>query len=263
MTILYEVSGTFDKSSCYGTLSGILSNRNQSDFNGINLYMKDPERKYGYEGIILDQMGDEYVRSMMRIARAVGFGAYIPRTLGQLKEANKIHFPPEVPFYIVVAVTGFFRAWAGNHEHLKETYDILVSKGLDSYTAFCGAQTLTPGGGDRWVYYPTGEHSVVPWCICNERGVAGFKTWKDRACDLMPMSSELASTGTLSPTGRDRWFGACMSGNENDPYEYGHHECETLNHIVGREGRGMSTDDYETSYINIDSLVEEVKTWTT
>ena len=241
-------------------------------FTGITLYVSSEavardfpndtsDNQWGSTELMLDKCDDDYIRDMLHIARAVGFGEYVPSTITKLKADGYVHFSPDVPFYIVVAVTGFFRAWDGNHSELHSAYKMLVKKGLDPYTAFCGAQSLSNHDEDEWFIYYAGEHSIVPYCIFNKSGVSQFKTWEERKSQLSSMKEDLTTNRYLDYHDRDEWFGAMFSGNSVDTDELDEDEiyncCVTSKHLIGVD----YPDCYETCYVDVDSLIEEVKQW--
>jgi len=137
----------------------------RDEFDGITLYLSNaafgrdfPDDEKGRGAWDREMLTDTesidkaYLRTMMRMARAVGFGEYIPRTVNKLVADGYIHFPKTVPFYIVVAVTGFFRAWDGNHESLHKVYTDLIKAGVEPYTALCASQGIHK---DRYATYTT------------------------------------------------------------------------------------------------------------
>lgn len=265
MTIAYKVCGTESSfTSCYGSINSyICIGLGRGDvFDGIELYLTG--KKHGTDLFLDGVLSDDKMRKVLRIMRATGFSKYIPRTLSKLKKDGSIKFSKDTPFYVVVAVTSFFRLWA-NHRRGLEVYDMLHRRGLDAYQALAGMATLNPDphNDSKYVLYTFGEHSIIPWTIFNEESVAELRDWPNRVGELPTMADELRdNSNRLSYSGRDRWFGAKSSGNatyfEDDDErgatgaEYG---CATLDFIEG----GYS--DYSTNYVDVDALVDHVKTW--
>ena len=277
MSIRYAVSGNLSNyTTCYGSLYKYLS---PTTFDGITLYLRkaavardfpdDDENSDWNSGFLLDKKGTDYVRTMMQMCRQMGFGDYIPRTVDKIVADGCIHFSKDIPFYIVVAVTGFFRAWDGNHTELHNVYADLIKAGVEPYAAFCASQAISKVG-DRYTMYTASEHSIVPYCIFNREGINKFRTWKDRLPDLKSMAEEVDRTGELNYHGRDKWFGAKFSGNDEDPDDVFYWDsaddeeqpidewaeiCHTMKYLKSE------WSPYSSIYIHFDELVEEIKEW--
>ena len=286
MSIRYSIGGVLSGyTTCYGDLWKYVKEFDYNDFDGIRLYLHpdavekdfpDDERTDRYGRILLlEAMDKDYVRDMMRIARHTGFGEYIPRTVDKVVRDGYIDFKPDVPFYIVVAVTGFFRAWDGNHESLHEVYHDLLAKNVEPYVALCASQSVrkTKGYFDTapmYEVYLAGEHSIIPFSIFNRHGVNTFRTWRDRRTELQSMADEFAQTGRLDYYGRDEWFGADFSGNDVDiddifywdsdydegtPPDEWDNICQVMAHLDGEYS------NYDCTPVKFDELVEEIKRW--
>ena len=286
MSIRYSIGGQLSSyTTCYGDIDSYLRDFEHDDFDGIRLYLHpdavekdfpDDDSTVGcYRSQLLLEVKDkDYVRDMMRIARHTGFGEYIPRTVNKVVRDGYIDFSPDVPFYIVVAVTGFFRAWDGNHESLHEVYYDLLAGGVEPYAALCASQSIRKRSfmsGTKYVVHLAGEHSIIPYCIFNKYGVDTFRTWRDRRNTLPSMAEELRSTGRLEYYGRDKWFGAEFSGNDRDVYddvfwwdedyeegtppdEWGG-ICAVMDYLDGE------FNHYDNTTVKFNELVEEIKTW--
>ena len=266
MTIAYKVCGresTF--TSCYGSINRHINNGISygTAFDGIELYLtRDKKSSCVHRSpLFLDGvLTDTEMRKVLSIMRATGFSTYIPRTLSKLNKDGSIKFSKDTPFYVVVAITSFFRLW-DNHSKGLEVYDMLRKRGLDAYQALAGMATLRPEDDGRWRFYTFGEHSIIPWTIFNEQSVAAFRDWPNRIGELPSMDEELKSTDRLSYIGRDEWFGAESSGNDecisddDDEIVGADYGCDTLDFIKN----GYS--GYATNYVDVDALVEHVKTW--
>lgn len=254
MAIRYKVCGkSSGLTSCYGSINALMD---KEAFDGIELELTNPETSHHDSRLFLDRLNDDEVREVLRMARATGFGEYIPRTLKQLRDAGSIHFSPDVPFYVVVAVTGFFRLWA-NHKEGMGVYQMLRDRGLDAYQALAGMATMH--NPDKPYLYCFGEHSIVPWTIFNKESIAQFKRWPEMVGSLPSMADEIEETGRLTYTGRDEWFGATRSGNDiyrgYDDWPDDGHGCVTSLFLEGE------LSEYDHNYIKLDELVEEVKSW--
>ena len=267
MTIAYKICGVDSNfTSCYGSINRYIDRgiRNGNTFDGIELYLTRDKKSSGIHQspLFLDSvLTDTEMRKVLRIMRATGFSTYIPRTLSKLDKDGSIKFSKDTPFYVVVAVTSFFRLWA-NHSKGLEVYDMLRKRGLDAYQALAGMATLWPEDDGKWRFYAFGEHSIIPWTIFNEQSVAAFRDWHKYVGDLPSMEDELKSTERLSYSGRDEWFGAQSLGNDryisddDDEIVGADYGCDTLDFI--KDG-GYS--EYETNYVDVDALVKHVKTW--
>lgn len=265
MTIAYKVCGVESQfTSCYGSINSYINNGLGRDnvFDGIELYLAGKKR--GTNLFLDGVLSDDEMRKVLRIMRATGFSKYIPRTLSKLKKDGSIKFSKDTPFYVVVAVTSFFRLWANHSKGLK-VYDMLRKRGLDPYQALAGMASISedPHDSNKYNLFLFGEHSIIPWTIFNEDSVAKFRDWYNRVGELPSMADELRDSGNrLSYSGRDKWFGAEHSGNDiyldEDNLELEgstYYGCSTLDFL--KEGYS----DYTPNYVDIDKLVEHVKTW--
>jgi hypothetical protein len=269
MTILYETGGNLSGlTSCYGSIYRYLP-KDIDDFDGIKLFLSNKSAADDHPAyqLFLDKYkdDDESIRSILRMARDTGFSEYVPRYITTLKNRDYIQMSEDMPFFVVVALTGFFRAF-NNHYNLIECYEYFRKRGIDPHISLAAAYTVSTriksDGTTEFYFTPHGEHSVIPWTMLNKGSIKKFKSWNKRMSELPSMRDELIEKGRLYYTGRDEWFGAVSSGNnthvDEDTLEedgIGIYGCETLNHLK------KSYSDYETNVVDMDSLVAELKTW--